>query len=167
MYVWSSLWQFLNKKPSKEVAGSRFGRGNTPNESPTEGIPRKTTFLGDPPHGRRPKLYPSPHSLKTENIEFIEAPEKCAHASFGGLPTRRRCRRPSDTFRSAYAQPRGRGVTKKSLAQERFSTCYTSVTAANTTPRRRDGSARRPTTSATRRDSWLRVRSLPAAEHRR
>jgi len=108
-----------------------------------------------------------PQLLKRKKIKFIEAPESCAHAFLRGLSTRWRCRRPSDTFRSAYAQPRGRGVTKKSLAQERFSTCYTSVTAANTTPRRRDGSARRPTTSATRRDSWLRVRSLPAAEHRR
>ncbi len=67
----------------------------------------------------------------------------------------------------ATAQPRGRGVTKKSLAQQRLNTFYTSFTATNTTPRDRDGSARRPTTSATRRDSWLRVPSLPAAEHRR
>ena len=108
-----------------------------------------------------------PHLLETKIIKIIKAPEKCAHVFFGGLSTRRRCRRPSDTFRRAYAQPRGRGVTKKSLAQERLNTFYTSFTATNTTPRDRDGSARRPTTSATRRDSWLRVPSLPAAEHRR
>ena len=66
-----------------------------------------------------------PHLLKREIIKNIEAPERCAHAFLGGGSTRRRCRKPSDTFRIACAQPRGRGVTKESLAQERLSTLFT------------------------------------------